>query len=145
MSRETAFWDASAVVPLCVHEAGSRFARQQLRRYAPVVWWATSVEVRSAIRRLEREKYLTEREVQGAVARLELLRNGWSEILPGDDLRDLATDLSGQHVIRAADSLQLAAALTWCGSRAARRVFLCADQRLSACAVNLRFDVVEFP
>jgi hypothetical protein len=38
-----------------------------------------------------------------------LLNRGWREILPGDQVRDLATQLLDKHSLRAADSLQLAA------------------------------------
>jgi hypothetical protein len=48
----------------------------------------------------------------GAVARLRLLSRGWREILPGDQLRDLALQLLEEYSLRAADSLQLAASLT---------------------------------
>jgi len=145
VKREAAFWDASALVPLCVHEAASRFVRQKLRRYSPVVWWGSSVEVYSAICRLQRGKEITEKESQGAGARLQMLKKGWSEILPGDELRDLAEQLLAKHVLRAADSFQLAAGLIWCGHRPAKRIFLCGDQRLCAAAVTLGFGVVALP
>jgi uncharacterized protein len=145
VSRNTAFWDSSAIVPLCIHEAASRFARQQLRRYAPIVWWGSSVEVHSAIRRLHRSKQITDSERQGAVARLQMFKNGWGEILPKDDLRDLAEQLLAQHELRAADSVQLAAALTWCGQYPAKKVFLTGDRRLYEAAAAAGFDVIEFP
>ncbi len=44
MSKQAAFWDASALVPLCVHEARSRQAQSQLRKFMPVVWWGSLVE-----------------------------------------------------------------------------------------------------
>ena len=46
---------------------------------------------------------------QGAVAHLRLLNSGWREILPDDQVHDLATQLLDAHSLRAADSLQLAA------------------------------------
>ncbi len=48
MSKQAAFWDASALVPLCVQEASSRQAHTQLRKFMPVVWWGSPVEVHSA-------------------------------------------------------------------------------------------------
>ena len=145
MKRETGFWDASALVPLCVHEGASRFARQELRRYEPVVWWGTGVEMYSAICRLQRAKEITQKEWQGASLRLHALRAGWREILPADDVRDLAEQLLTKYELRAADSLQLAAALNWCGQRPARRVFLCGDERLCRAAATAGFAVIEFP
>jgi len=141
----TAFWDASALVPLCVHEAASRSAQSHLRKFAPIVWWGSLVEVHSAIWRLHREKQITDTGRKGAVARLHLLGRGWREILPGDQLRELALQLLNDYSLRAADSLQLAASLTWCEQRPARRTFLCGDQRLSHAARSVGFSVLEFP
>jgi predicted nucleic acid-binding protein len=143
MSKAAAFWDSSALVPLCVHEVTSRQAQSQLRKSLPVVWWGSPVEVHSAISRLHRLGKLKDVEKQGALSRLALLTRGWREILPGDPLRDLATRLLDAHELRAADSFQLAAALIWCQHRPARRTFVCADQRLSMAAKAAGFTVFE--
>jgi predicted nucleic acid-binding protein len=143
MSKRAAFWDASALVPLCIHEAGSRQAQSQLRKFMPVVWWGSLVEVHSAIARLGRLGKLKDAEKQGALSRLDLLSRGWREILPGDHVRDLARRILDAHELRAADSLQLAAALTWCQQRPAKRGFVCADQRLSKAAIAAGFSVLE--
>ena len=145
MKKTTAFWDASAVVPLCVHEAASRQAQSHLKRFAPVVWWGSLVEVHSAICRLYRDKEITDLNKQGAVARLLLLSRGWREILPDDQVRDLATQLLDEHSLRAADSLQLAASLIWCEQRPSRRNFICGDRRLADAADAAGFSVFELP
>lgn len=142
MTRTTAFWDASALVPLCVHETTSRQAHSHLRKFLPVVWWGSAVEVHSAIVRLCRSGKLKDVEAKGALARLDLLGRGWREILPTDTLRDAAAHLLDMHDLRAADSLQLAAALTWCQQRPARRSFICADQRLCDAAEAAGFSVL---
>lgn len=143
MTREVAFWDASALVPLCVQEITSRQAQSQLRKSLPVVWWGSAVEVHSAIARLHRRGKLNESDKNGAISRLTHLSRGWREVLPGDLLRDLALRLLDSYELRAADSLQLAAALTWCQQRPARRNFVCADKRLSEAAVSAGFSVVS--
>lgn len=97
MKKATAFWDASGLVPLCVHEAASRRARSCLRRFAPVVWWGSLVEVHRAICRLHREAEISDVDKQGAVARLRLLGRTWWEILPGDEVRDLVVRLLDKH------------------------------------------------
>jgi uncharacterized protein len=145
MKQVTAFWDASALVPLCVQDAASRFAQSQLRKSAPVVWWGSPVEVHSAICRLHREKQITDAGKYGALARLRLLGRGWREILPGDQLRALALQLLDEYSLRAADSFQLAASLTWCEQRPTRRSFVCGDQRLSQAANSAGFSVLELP
>jgi len=140
---EKAFWDASALVPLCVREVASQFAERQVLRRKPVVWWGTSVEVCSAVCRLYRIRKITEKEQQGALARLNLLSRSWEEILPNDALRALAEQLLAKYPLKAADSLQLAAALVWCGQRPANRVFVSGDQRLSEAAKAAGFAVIE--
>ena len=143
MSKAAAFWDSSALVPLCVHEVTSRQAQSQLRKSLPVVWWGSPVEVHSAISRLHRLGRLKDIEKQGALSRLAVLTRGWREILPGDPVRDLAARLLDAHELRAADSFQLAAALVWCQQRPTRRTFVCADQRLSRAAEAAGFTVFE--
>jgi predicted nucleic acid-binding protein len=140
-----AFWDSSALVPLCIHEAASRFAQSYLRKFALVVWWGSLVEVQSAICRLHRERHIADAGKKGAAARLQLLSRGWREILPGDQLRELALQLLDEYSLRAAESLQLAASLTWCEQRPARRNFVCADRRLSHAANSVGFSVIELP
>jgi len=143
MRKELAFWDASALVPLCIHEAASRNAHAHLKTFLPVVWWGTPIEILSAIRRSNRLGNLNDAERQRGLARLKLLSGGWREILPGDELRDLAAQLLDAHDLRAADSLQLAAALVWCQHRPASRNFLSSDRRLSAAAIVRGFSVIE--
>ena len=143
MSKQPAFWDSSALVPLCVHESASRRAHAQLAKFLPVVWWGSLVEVHRAIARLHRLGKLNDAEKQKAGSQLAVLNRGWREVLPGDPLRDLATRLLDAYELRAGDSLQLAAALTWCQQRPARRDFLCADERLSKAALAAGFSVLD--
>jgi predicted nucleic acid-binding protein len=143
MKRATAFWDASALVPLCVPETATSTAALHLKNLAPVVWWGSPIEIQSAICRLHRERTLTDAGQQAAVARLEMLSRTWREISAGDKLRELALDLLGHHPMKAADSFQLAASLIWCDQRPARRTFVCADHRLSKAARSVGFTVLD--
>jgi predicted nucleic acid-binding protein len=144
MKKLTAFWDASALVPLCVHEsATSAAAVARLKEFSPVVWWGSVVEIQSAICRLSRERAITDAGKKAAVARLETLNRIWREISTGDKLRELALDLLSNYPLRAADALQLAASLTWCDERPARRNFVCADKRLSGTARSIGFAVLD--
>jgi|SRR3984885_847923 predicted nucleic acid-binding protein len=111
--------------------------------FLPVVWWGSLVEVHSAIARLHRLGQLTDAEAQKALSQLDLLNRGWREILPGDHVRELATRLLDAYDLREMDSLQLAAAMTWCQQRPAKRNFLCADRRLSRVAIAAGFSVLE--
>lgn len=141
MKQETAFWDASALVPLCVREETSRQAQSYLKKHPPAAWWGSLVEIHGAIARLLRDGHLKPAGRDGALARLDVLRRGWKEILPSDELREMARALLDRYTLRSADSLQLAAALTWCQERPARRIFICGDERLSAAAHDAGFLV----
>ena len=140
----TAFWDASAIVPLCVPGMGRRSGRELLRRENPVVWWGASVEVASALARLEREGALAGAMAQAAWHRLDTLRSAWREVQPTSELRELAQDQLRVHALRAGDALQLAAALVWCKQRPRRRPFVCLDRRLREAAERTGFEALEF-
>jgi hypothetical protein len=49
-----------------------------------------SREVHSAICRLHRDQEIADRDKQGATAHLRLLSRGWREILPADQVREVA-------------------------------------------------------
>lgn len=78
---------------------------------ALLVWWASEVECTSAIARLERDGSMTAASVDRALDRLAALTRSWHEIQPAEQVRTLAGRLLRVHPLRAADSLQLAAAL----------------------------------
>ena len=143
MKKPAAFWDASALVPVCVQQVTTTVAAYHLRNLPPVVWWATPVEIQSAIFRLYREKLIADAGKKGAIARLEMMRRMWREISAEDRLRDLAIDLVSGYPLKTGDSLQLAAALLWCDERPAKRTFVCSDQRLSRAARSTGFEVLE--
>jgi predicted nucleic acid-binding protein len=108
-----------------------------------VVWWGSLVEVHSAICRFLRDQQITDIEKKGAAARLRMLNRGWREILPSEQIRELATQLLDQHSLRAADSLQLASSLIWCEQRPSRRNFICGDHRLAEAAESTGFSILE--
>jgi len=114
-----------------------------MRRFASVVWWGTRVEVCSALCRLRRANVISAEEWREGKAKMEGLTRSWREILPGEELWESAERLLEKHALKAGDSLQLAAALVWCGGRAARRVFLSGDEKLSEVTRAEGFAVVE--
>ncbi|MBX3280494.1 MAG: PIN domain-containing protein [Acidobacteria bacterium] len=139
-----AFWDTSGIVPLCCFQARSAPARRASRTYSrPVVWWGTLIEAQSALARLKREGVLGAREVENALARLEALRARWSEMLPTEEVRESAGRILARHPLRAADALQLAAALVWCEDRPRGRYFVCGDGALAQAAADEGFTVVK--
>lgn len=139
-----AFWDTSGIVPLCCFQSQTAKARQAARTYAQqVVWWATAVEVISSFNRLVRERHLTNQESKQAFARLDHLRRRWNEVQPTEEARDRAERLLGTHKLRAADALQLSAALVWCANRPRGRHFIGSDGDLSDAAEADGFTVIR--
>ncbi len=104
------FWDSSAVIPLLVQEADSARLQKLLAADRQMyVWWGTELECVSAIARREREG-LEPQSVQQAIARLGRFCEDWTEVSPSTGVRDTAKRLVRVHPLRAADSMQLAAA-----------------------------------
>jgi len=129
------YWDASALVPLLINEADSDLRRIQLEEDPSIaVWWGTLVECESALERRRREGSLSAELVRAARTRLAELSSYWHEIPPTPALRSLAIRLLRTHPLRAADSLQLAAALTLAQAGLPGLPFLSADSRLADAA-----------
>ena len=107
------------------------------------VWWGSEVECVSALARLEREASMATDSITQAMMRLRALRASWQEIQPAEVLKEIAFRLLRVHKLRAADSLQLAAALVACESRPSSLEFVCLDERLSLAAQREGFNVVS--
>jgi predicted nucleic acid-binding protein len=105
-----------------------------------VVWWGSAIECASAIARLHREGHLSASEESEARALLSALRESWYEIQPGDAVREQALRVLRLHPLRAADALQLAAALEWAGSPP-DGAFVSFDERLQAAAHREGFNL----
>ena len=142
-AADPAFWDSSGVVLLCTEQretASARRLRERFRRL--VLWWATPIEVRSALRRLMREGALTSADIAAADHRLTRLHDLASEIEPTEEVRDLASAMLDRHDLRAADALQLAAALVLWRERPRGRPFVCYDKKLRVAAEAAGFTVL---
>ena len=137
-----AFWDTSALVPLCVQQKPSPAVRQLLEQHELAVWWATPVEMRSAFERLLRMDQLTIPEHAAAGVRLEKLRRGWRELQPSEALRAQAETLLMSYPLKAADALQLAAAWIWCSGDPQSCVFVSGDTQLLEAARQVGFQIV---
>lgn len=129
------YWDASAIVPLLVAEPRTR-ALESMRtgRADMATWWGTSVECASALARMERDGSLDRRGATLALRRLGELAASWTEVQPGERLREQAMRLLRLHTLRAGDALQLAAAIVASRQRPAAVEFVCLDRRLAAAA-----------
>ena len=129
------FWDASAIVPLVLDEPDSDMLLDLAERdTAILVWWGTHVECASAIARREREGALTRTDAASAMNRLKTMSHSWTEIVASDAVRNTALRLLRVHPLRAADSLQLAAAVIAAEGEPDKVPFVCLDDRLSEAA-----------
>jgi uncharacterized protein len=138
------FWDSSAILPLIVEEETSdRIARYYAEFPELVVWWGASVECASALARLEREGVLEARDITRAHKHLQMLQSAWNEVQPLDTVRMAAQRLLRLHSLRAADSLQLGAALVVADHRPKAWEFVCLDARLAAAAEREGFTIVS--
>jgi uncharacterized protein len=138
------FWDSSAIVPLLVQEPAHAAAMEEFNRDPDVIaWWATPVECVSALARLERDGALTANDVRGSLARLDALAAAWHEIHPVAPIRQRAVRLLRVHSLRAADALQLGAALVAAEEQPSSLPFLTFDGRLALAAEREGFNVVQ--
>ena len=138
------FWDSSALLPLIVRETTSAKVAGLLQDDSAVsVWWGAWIECSVSISRLRREGELSEQNEGQTRTRLDRLATGWSEVPPANDLRRmLASLISRDYPLKAADALQLAAALRWCEADAAGAGFVCLDSQLRRAASDAGFDVL---
>jgi len=137
------YWDASAIVPLLVAE-GRTPKMDGLRgdQSGLVTWWGTTIECASAIARMEREDTIDPAEAQRAFRRLGELQQSWAEVEPVEALREQAVRLLRLHPLRAADALQLAAAIVASRHRPANLEFVCLDRRLTLAAEREGFKII---
>jgi uncharacterized protein len=136
------FWDSSALVPLLLEEELTAAIRKLfLGEPGVIVWWGTAVECASAVSRLEREGHLTPGAATESLERLDAFARHWHRIEPVDAVLETARRLLRVHPLRAADSLQLAAAVLASEGRPSTLEFVCLDDRLVTAAQREGFPV----
>ncbi|MCJ7547485.1 MAG: type II toxin-antitoxin system VapC family toxin [Deltaproteobacteria bacterium] len=137
------FWDSSAIIPLCLQEPNSEQVRAALKTDEDiVVWWTTRIECLSALELRQREGALPAETQLKARAVLFALATAWSEVLPGERVRQRAERLLAIHPLRAADALQLAAALIWSEEAPQGLEVVCLDKNLREGALKEGFTVL---
>ena len=139
---ESAFWDTSAAVPLCLQQDNSSFVHRLLAQFGMAVWWATPVEARSALARELRNGFISATEHSEALLKLNKLKEDWREIVPDENLRSFAEALPDRFPLRAADALQLSASYMWALQSPAGRPFISGDKRLLDAAQHLGFRAI---
>lgn len=138
------FWDASGIVALAVNEPRQAFARSILENDGGVaVWWGTSIEYASAVARRIRDGSVIADRLDELVQFIDILSMNWFEVQPNSKIKEAAQTLVHRYPLRAADSLQLAAALSL-AERYTRNIgFVCFDVRLNRAAAQEGFVVLD--
>ncbi len=138
------FWDSSAIIPLLVRETASDWVRGIVSEDADMlVWWGTPVECTSAVARRERDETLDSETAALALDRLRVLVPSWTEVQPSERVRSTAQRVLRVHALRAADALQLAAAIVAAGDERASLEVVCLDRRLTLAARREGFHVIH--
>jgi uncharacterized protein len=138
------FWDTSAITALLVAEPAHERMLALLQQDPQIlVWWGTQVEIASALARREREQALTPQQVAAALDTAQQFAADWNEILPTDAVRRVAERMLRIHPLRAADSLQLAAAVIAANHDPRTLEFVCLDTRLTDAARREGFIVLD--
>ena len=139
------FWDSSAFVPLLIEQPSTERLRP-LRARDPemALWWGTVVECAGALARVRREGKVSAPNQLQALSRLDELWTDVYEIQPDELVRSRAVRLVTVYHLRAADALQLAAALVWCREQPYGFDFVCVDARLSLAAAREGFRVLPY-
>jgi predicted nucleic acid-binding protein len=137
------FWDSSALVPLVSREESTVRLQKLLRRDpAMIVWTLSMVEMHSALVRKRRAGAMTAVQLRESRSRLSGLSRAWTEVLSVDRVAVRALRVLDLHDLRAADALQLAAALVACGEEPERLPFVVLDEELAAAAEKEGFLIL---
>ena len=138
------YWDSSALLPLFVRETSSdRLARTLEEDLAVVTWWGSTVECVSALARLERDGALDRADMTAALRRMRAASASWTEVPATEPVREQATRLLRLHPLRAADALQLAAAIVASDFQPASLEIVTLDARQAAAAEREGFRVLS--
>lgn len=136
------FWDTSALVPLVVAERGTALAERLLRDDpAVVVWTLTRVELLSALARRRREEPAAAKRLLRAKREIVAAWPRWSEVTAVEVVRRHAERVVDTHAIRAADALQIGAALVAAGDDPATLEFVTFDEPQALVAEREGFRV----
>ena len=137
------FWDSSALVPLVLDEPSSDEVRRLMREDGEVVvWMLTSVELLSAVARLERSSQGLD-DLFGGARRDALDRvRRCHPVTQVEAVRQRAERLVSVHALTAADALQLAAALVVSREQPETLEFVTLDKVLARAARLEGFPVL---
>ncbi|MBI4403575.1 MAG: type II toxin-antitoxin system VapC family toxin [Deltaproteobacteria bacterium] len=137
------FWDASAIIPLLIEEKTSSRVRDLLTGDSEVfVWTLTPVECFSALFRRHREKPVPVEIISQFRKRLAHMEKAWIEITQVELVKRRAERILASHRLRAADAMQLAAALVAFTDQPENGEFITFDETLAGAAALEGFVVL---
>jgi predicted nucleic acid-binding protein len=137
------FWDTSALGTLALHDLPGVDLNTTFEDDREIaLWWGTPVEYCSIFARRVRAGTMTLAAATTARQMLDAACVGGFEVEPSAAIRASAIDLLTTYGLRAADALQLAAALAWAGSNPSGAEFVCLDRRLRDAATGVGFRVL---
>jgi predicted nucleic acid-binding protein len=129
------FWDSSALIPLLIEEVASVEMNRLLAADQEIaVWWGTPTECWSALARREREVEWSAKTTDEALGNLQKIMERAHEVLPTRAVRACSRRLLFTHTLRAADALQLAAAIVLGASEVTDLEFVTLDDVLARAA-----------
>jgi uncharacterized protein len=137
------WWDTSALLSLVLVEPASpSTAALSAQDGEMVIWWGTPMEGASALSRLQRGGTASTTGATPSFGHLNAILAEAAEIGPSEEVRVTAHRLVRTYPLRAADALQLAAALVWVEHRPDGAGFVCLDRRLRDAAFREGFTVL---
>ncbi|MBI3098039.1 MAG: type II toxin-antitoxin system VapC family toxin [Planctomycetes bacterium] len=137
------FWDSSAIVPLFVGQPSTRRVRRLYGDDPEAIAWVLSgVEFTSALCRLIREGALRREVAEAALVEFDAFWTKTRQVVQVEAVAQRARRLLRLHPLRAADALQLAAAITVSYEDSLSVELVCLDTRLAEIARLEGFRVV---
>jgi predicted nucleic acid-binding protein len=137
------FWDASALVPTFIEESATPEVQSwQAADPLITIWIMTQVEVFSAIARRKREQPELAALWSRAIRDVNDMASRWTEIWDASATRLHAERIVMDHPLRAADALQLGAALVAADGDPQSLELVTLDRRLAQAARREGFPIL---
>lgn len=137
------FWDASALVPTFLEEVATREVRSwQAADPRITIWMMTRVEVLSSIARRKRERPELSAVWNRAVRNVHEASSTWIQISDAVAARSQAERIILDHPLRAADALQLGAAIVAADGDPSSLELVTLDRRLAEAARREGFPIL---
>jgi predicted nucleic acid-binding protein len=137
------FWDSSALGAFFIPEVASTAVREWFQSDPEVIVWAlTRVELRSALARRHREQPELADDLRLIWNEMVSASERWFTLSRFEEVCTVAERVLASHPLRAADALQLGAAIVAADGEPESLQFVTLDSRLADAARREGFDVL---